>query len=66
MSPDPHHPDPRHDRAVLAVRVMSVICVVLALMCAGLALAWNHQREATACWRAFAEFQLEPSGACPT
>jgi hypothetical protein len=52
------------DRRVAAVRIMAAACVALALMCVGLAVAWNQQREEAACWRLAAEFQLEPDGAC--
>jgi len=52
------------DRRVAAVRIMAAACVVLALMCLGLAVAWTQQREEAACWRLAAEFQLEPEGAC--
>ncbi len=52
------------DRRIAAVRIMAAACVALALMCVGLAVAWNQQREEAACWRLAAEFQLEPEGAC--
>ena len=55
---------PIKDRRVAAVRIMAALCVVLALMCMGLAVAWTQQREEAACWRLAAEFQLEPDGAC--
>lgn len=55
---------PIKDRRVAAVRIMAALCVVLALMCIGLAVAWTQQREEAACWRLAAEFQLEPDGAC--
>lgn len=52
------------DRPVFVARILALLCVVLALMCAGLAWAWTHERETAACWRAAAEFQLTPDGAC--
>ena len=55
---------PIKDRRVAAVRIMAALCVVLALMCIGLAVAWTQQREEAACWRLAAEFQLDPDGAC--
>lgn len=55
---------PAKDRRTAAVRLMALTCVALALMCVGLAWAWNQQREETACWRAAAEFQLQPEGDC--
>lgn len=51
-------------RAEVAVRVLALICVALALMCAGLAWAWKTQREESECWRAAAQFQLQPDGDC--
>ena len=51
-------------RADLAVRVLALICVALALMCAGLAWAWKTQRDESECWRAAAQFQLQPEGDC--
>lgn len=38
--------------------------MALALMCAGLALAWKEQRDQAECWRAAAQFQLQPDGEC--
>jgi hypothetical protein len=54
----------RTERPVVAVRIMAAVCVALALMCAGLALAWKSERDEAACWRAAAEFQLQPQGDC--
>ncbi len=48
----------------LAILVMAALCVGLGLMCAWLAWAWSIQREEAACWRAAAEFQLQPEGDC--
>lgn len=48
----------------LTVLVLAGVSVALALMCAGLALAWKHQRDQTECWRAAAQFQLQPEGEC--
>lgn len=53
----------RPDRSLIAARILAFVCVVLALMCAGLAWAWNDQRQEAACWRVAAEFQ-RPDGAC--
>lgn len=46
------------------MRILAGACVALAVMCAGLAMAWNAEREQAACWRAAAEFQLQPQGDC--
>ena len=48
---------------MIAARILAFVCVALALMCAGLAWAWNDQRQEAACWRVAAEFQ-RPDGAC--
>lgn len=48
----------------LTVMVLAGLCVALALMCAGLALAWKKQRDESECWRAAAQFQLQPGGDC--
>lgn len=48
----------------MAVRLMAMACVGLAAMCLMLAWAWTEQREEAACWRAAAEFQLQPEGDC--
>lgn len=55
---------PTKDRRIVAVRLMAVACVAMAAMCVGLAWAWTQQREEAACWRAAAEFQLQPEGDC--
>jgi hypothetical protein len=55
---------PVKDRRVAAVRIMAAACVALALMCVGLAVAWNQQREEAACWRIAAEFQRVPESDC--
>lgn len=57
-------PAPKPPRSLWAVRLMALACVALALMCAGLAVAWQREREAAACWRAAAQFQLQPNGDC--
>ena len=57
---------PAKDGRVAAVRIMAIVCVALALMCLALAWAWTQQREEAACWRAAAEFQLQPEGDCRT
>jgi hypothetical protein len=54
------------DRAVVIVRILALLCTVLALMCVGLAWAWTHERETAACWRTAAEFQLLPDSECGT
>lgn len=51
-------------RPLIAVRILALVSAVLALICVTLALAWTHEREATACWRAAAQFQLMPDGDC--
>lgn len=45
---------------------MAALCVGLALMCAGLAVAWTSERDRAACWRVAAEFQRQPDGGCPS
>ena len=52
------------DRRLTAVRIMAAACVAMALMCVGLAVAWNQQREEAACWRVAAEFELFPETEC--
>ncbi|MDZ4374186.1 MAG: hypothetical protein U1C74_22565 [Phenylobacterium sp.] len=52
------------DLKSLVLVIMAAMCVGLGLMCAWLAWAWNIQREEAACWRAAAEFQLQPEGDC--
>lgn len=52
------------NRSVLTVRILALLCVALALMCAVLAVAWTREREVAACWRTAAEFQLTPNGEC--
>lgn len=54
----------RAERLLVAVRIMAVVCVALAIMCASLAVAWKTERDEAACWRAAAEFQLQPQGEC--
>jgi hypothetical protein len=54
----------RTEPPVFTVRIMAVVCVALAIMCASLALAWKSERDEAACWRAAAEFQLQPQGDC--
>lgn len=51
-------------RATATLRILAGVCIALALMCAGLAWAWNDQREEAACWRAAVEYQLQPEGDC--
>jgi hypothetical protein len=55
---------PKPDRTVVAVRVMTLLSVALAVMCAYLAYAWTSEREAAACWRTAAEFQYQPDDEC--
>lgn len=55
---------PKPDRSVVAVRVMTLVSVALAGMCAYLAYAWTHERDAAACWRTAAEFQYQPEDEC--
>jgi len=57
---------PPKDRRTAAVAVMAAISAALAVICVGLAWAFAVQREETACWRAAAEFQLQPEGDCQT
>ena len=55
---------PRPERSVIVVRLLALVSVVLALMCAALAWAWQTEREHAACWRIAAEFQQQPEGGC--
>ena len=55
---------PKPDRAVVALRIMALVSVALAVMCAYLAYAWKSERELAACWRTAAEFQYQPEGEC--
>ena len=55
---------PKSDRTVVAVRVMALLSVALAVMCAYLAYAWTTERNAAACWRTAAEFQYQPDDGC--
>ena len=55
---------PAKDRRTLAVAVMAAFSAALAVICIGLAWAFTVQREETACWRAAAQFQLQPEGDC--
>jgi hypothetical protein len=57
-------PARKSERSLWAVRFMALACVALALMCAALAVAWQRERESAACWRAAAQFQLQPEGEC--
>ena len=58
-------PSPK-DRRTVAVAVMAAISAALAVICVGLAWAFSVQQEEAACWRAAAEFQLQPQGDCQT
>lgn len=55
---------PKPDRTVVTVRVMTLVSVALAAMCAYLAYAWTAERDAAACWRTAAEFQYQPVDDC--
>lgn len=55
---------PPTKRAVMTVRILTLVSVALAVMCAVLAYAWKTERDTAACWRAAAEFQLQPEGEC--
>lgn len=57
---------PPKDRRTLAVVTLSAISAALAVICVGLAWAFSVQQEEAACWRAAAEFQLQPEGDCQT
>jgi len=56
--------DSRPERSVVVVRIMALLCVVLAVMCVALAFAWQNERENAACWRTAAEYQLQGEGGC--
>ena len=51
-------------KATTAVRVLAAVSVALGLMCAGLAVAWRHERDQAACWRAAAQYKLEMEDSC--
>ncbi len=51
-------------KAVTAVRVLALVAVALALMCATLAVAWRRERDKAECWRAAAEYKLETDFKC--
>lgn len=55
---------PRPARALIAVRILALISVVLAVICAVLAWAWSTEREVAECWRTAAQFQLQVEGDC--
>ena len=55
---------PRPQRPLITVRILALISVMLAVMCAVLAWAWKTERDAAACWRAAAQFQLQVEGDC--
>lgn len=55
---------PRPERPLIAVRILALISVMLAVMCAILAWAWKAERDTAACWRAAAQFQLQVEGDC--
>ena len=55
---------PRPDRSVIVVRTLALVTVVLAVICATLAMAWQSERQSAACWRVAAEFQQQPEGGC--
>jgi hypothetical protein len=63
MADSPDSRDPGR-RAQGTLRILTGVCVVLALMCAALAWAWNDQRAEAACWRAAVDYQLQPEGDC--
>jgi len=46
------------------VRILALVCLALGLMCAGLAFAWQDQRQQIACWRTAAQFQQVPPDDC--
>jgi len=51
-------------RPLIAVRILALVCVVLAVICMALAWAWASERQSAACWRTAAQFQLVPDGDC--
>jgi hypothetical protein len=42
------------------IQALAVLCVLLAMMCLGLAVLWQRQHEAAECWRAAAQYHLAP------
>ena len=54
----------RAPRTIIIVRILALVCLALGLMCAGLAFAWQDQRQQTACWRTAAQFQQVPPDDC--
>ena len=57
---------PRGSPTITALRVLTALAVALAAMCAFLAWQWKTERDRADCWRAYAEFQLQPEGNCGT
>jgi len=51
-------------RLKLQARVLAAIAVALAGMCAALAVAWDREHRAAACWREIAEGETPPEGQC--
>ena len=51
-------------KAATAVRLLALVSVALALMCAALALAWRAEHENAECWRAMAQYKIETEGLC--
>lgn len=51
-------------QAKTAVRVLALVSVALALMCAALAWSWRTEHERAACWRAAVEYKLETDSKC--
>lgn len=45
------------------VRLLAGICVALALMCLGLAIAWKSKADEAACWREAFEDDMGPAAA---
>ena len=54
----------RAPRTIIAVRILALVSAALGVMCAGLAWAWQDQRQQTACWRTAAQFQQVPLDDC--
>lgn len=50
-------------RPIGPVRLLAFICVVLALMCVGLAAAWKSKADEATCWRAAFEDDMGPATA---
>jgi hypothetical protein len=49
---------------VRTVRILALLCVLLALMGTAAAFGWRHEHLRAECWRATAEDGVAPEGPC--